>query len=328
MTEYEENMTEGEYERKLENEHGDFLRKVANNDVYKLVSDPVNLSRFRHQLELFCENIKAHNEELTQLKNDYDSNEELQKAWQDALDSPDGPLYYHAIDCESGLGCLKDYEDYVWHNPFWGPPTKTADFLCYLTSPPARVRLAHRVGREYCCPADFSREPDDREKLMCSYALLTAIHDSQITEKRIFTSDPNIKLIWCEKYNWIDRLWENCNAVSKFSEDDLKNIRVWIERALFDVKRDLSGKSTPREAGQDNQEENPVQNLAEEIPEERKSPPMSIKRMAECWGGDMTPKKLSGMIKSGRVKTEKFNRQTYIFDTKDLSPEAKRKIKR
>ena len=64
------------------------------------------------------------------------------------------------------------------------------------------------------------------------------------------------------------------------------------------------------------------------IPPERQSPPVSIQRMANCWGGDMTAKKLSGMIRSGRVKAKKLNRQTFIFDTKYLSPETIKQIKK
>ena len=65
----------------------------------------------------------------------------------------------------------------------------------------------------------------------------------------------------------------------------------------------------------------------ETIPAERRTAPTSLTRMAEAWGGDMTPKKLRGLIGSGRIKTIELNRQSYIFD-KDLLPkEAIEKLK-
>ncbi|TKJ32884.1 MAG: hypothetical protein CEE38_21935 [Planctomycetes bacterium B3_Pla] len=62
------------------------------------------------------------------------------------------------------------------------------------------------------------------------------------------------------------------------------------------------------------------------IPLEYQSAPMSQKTLARQWGGDMTAKKLSGLMKSGRVRSEKLNRQTYIFDTRDLPKRATKEI--
>lgn len=57
---------------------------------------------------------------------------------------------------------------------------------------------------------------------------------------------------------------------------------------------------------------------ANNIPPEHRSAPLSLKRMAELYGGDMTTKKLRAMIDNGRVHVEKINRQTFIFDMRDL----------
>lgn len=54
------------------------------------------------------------------------------------------------------------------------------------------------------------------------------------------------------------------------------------------------------------------------IPPEYRSAPLSLKRMAELWGGDMTAKKLRTMIDNGQMPVEKINRQTFVFDTRNL----------
>jgi hypothetical protein len=65
-----------------------------------------------------------------------------------------------------------------------------------------------------------------------------------------------------------------------------------------------------------------------EIPQERKSPPLSLSRMAEYWGGEMTATKLKSLIARGNIKAIQLNRQTYIFDTEHLPATAIVKIKR
>lgn len=55
--------------------------------------------------------------------------------------------------------------------------------------------------------------------------------------------------------------------------------------------------------------------VSEEIPSERRSPPVSLTRLVECWGGDMTRKKLRKAIDLGTVRAVKITRQTYVFDT-------------
>lgn len=43
------------------------------------------------------------------------------------------------------------------------------------------------------------------------------------------------------------------------------------------------------------------------------SPPLSKKAAVAYWGGDMTVKKLTGLMKSGRIQFHELNRQTFIF---------------
>ena len=69
--------------------------------------------------------------------------------------------------------------------------------------------------------------------------------------------------------------------------------------------------STTRESRED-------VSASQEIPPEYRSAPLSLKRMAELWGGDMTAKKLRAMIDNHRIRVEKINRQTFVFDTRDL----------
>lgn len=57
---------------------------------------------------------------------------------------------------------------------------------------------------------------------------------------------------------------------------------------------------------------------ASKIPPKHRSAPLSLKRMAALHGGDMTARKLKAMIKNGRFRVETINRQTFVFDTRDL----------
>lgn len=70
-----------------------------------------------------------------------------------------------------------------------------------------------------------------------------------------------------------------------------------------------------------------LNNSLSKIPPENRTAPVSLKRMAECWGGDMTPKKLKGLIKSGLVTAAEMNRQTYVFDATLLPESAVKAIK-
>jgi hypothetical protein len=67
---------------------------------------------------------------------------------------------------------------------------------------------------------------------------------------------------------------------------------------------------------------------SDEIPAARKSAPLSLTRMAQCWGGDMTAKKVRAMIDKGRLSVMPINRQTYVFDTKYLPTHVIDKVKR
>jgi len=72
----------------------------------------------------------------------------------------------------------------------------------------------------------------------------------------------------------------------------------------------------------------PAGSLAQEIPTDRRSSPLSLTRMAQYWGGEITVKKLRSMIKLGRLKVIQINRQTFIFDTQYLPTEVINKVKR
>ncbi len=48
------------------------------------------------------------------------------------------------------------------------------------------------------------------------------------------------------------------------------------------------------------------------------SSPLSKKAAAAYWGGDMTVKKLTGLMESGQIRFYKLNRQTFIFCRDDV----------
>ena len=65
-----------------------------------------------------------------------------------------------------------------------------------------------------------------------------------------------------------------------------------------------------------------------DIPPERKSTPLSLTRMAQYWGGDITAKKIRSMINSGTLKVIELNRQSFIFETKLLPEHVIKKLKK
>lgn len=258
-------------EEKLEQEHKDFLRQVAN-EVYGLVRDQANMARFRSQVKLFCEKNEEHQKELEQIKKDYEANPELQKAWQKAIDSsrtdedeiPDIVMDVE-IDKVVNLG---GFEDYVWHDGFWGPPTKTADLWKFLTPPPDRDFPPEWAYWGFV----LSKQPDDDEILICYYALLAAIYDGQLPDKRIYI-DGIYKGTWSLRNHWMGKLWQKCqyayrhpetNEKAYWNDEAKKYIRDWISRALGDVKAELAG--TQKE--QKSQNNGLIATLSEQITEE------------------------------------------------------------
>lgn len=56
------------------------------------------------------------------------------------------------------------------------------------------------------------------------------------------------------------------------------------------------------------------------------SAPHSLKEIAQAWGGNMTPRKLSGLIKSGKIPARRITRQSYEVSLDVLSSSAKKKL--
>jgi hypothetical protein len=54
------------------------------------------------------------------------------------------------------------------------------------------------------------------------------------------------------------------------------------------------------------------------IPFANPSAPLSKKNTADAWGGDMTVKKLSKLMNSGKVKFVKLTRETFVFCRDDI----------
>ncbi|MHC4068755.1 MAG: hypothetical protein ACYSR8_04145 [Planctomycetota bacterium] len=113
-----------------------------------------------------------------------------------------------------------------------------------------------------------------------------------------------------------------CCEGHKWGYSEVENL---IE-PLKDVANKLAGMFL-QEQMESEQETAPARESSEEIPPERKSAPLSLSRMAQYWGGEMTSKKLRAMIESGSLKVIKINRQTFIFDTEYLPAEVIRKVK-
>ncbi len=68
--------------------------------------------------------------------------------------------------------------------------------------------------------------------------------------------------------------------------------------------------------------------IEKEIPCEQRTPPLSLSRMAQYWGGDMTAKKVRSMVDKGLLRVIQINRQTYIFDTSLLPKHVLEKVRK
>ncbi len=64
----------------------------------------------------------------------------------------------------------------------------------------------------------------------------------------------------------------------------------------------------------------------QDIPPERRSTPLTITRMAQYWGGDVTYKKIRAMMNNGKLKFIEMGRQSFIFDTKYLPKHVIEKV--
>lgn len=82
-----------------------------------------------------------------------------------------------------------------------------------------------------------------------------------------------------------------------------------------------------RETGLQITQDSQYKKKSQKIPKNHRSSPVTLKRMSECIGGDMTPKKLRVMINNRTIRVMQMNRQTFIFDTRDWSDEAVKKLK-
>ncbi|MHC4354780.1 MAG: hypothetical protein ACYS0H_18920 [Planctomycetota bacterium] len=248
-------------EEAIEQEHRDFLREIANK-VYGLVRDPVTMARFRSQLRLFCEKNEEHQKEVERLRRASLTDSKLQsaikklekkiwgKTWEEMTEEERNGV--HPLESDSRANKLEGFEHYVSHAhledydggrsycQFWGPAAKTASLCEFLESPETREWGSFPNYWSF----EFSREPDDDEKLICCYALLANIHDMQILEKPIFTAKI-YNGAWRLRNKWKGMLWESCtgedwNAIPSLRIDGLRKIRAWVQRALSDVKADLA----------------------------------------------------------------------------------------
>jgi len=234
-----------------EQEHRDFLRKIAN-EVYELLRDPTNMARFRSQVNLFCEKNEAYQVEVQQLREASKADSKLQAALNRLEKKKWGKLWNEMTEDERAVihpdeyyeGPPEGYKEFVHHGDFWGPPTKTVNLLFYLSTP---------IDREYL---DYEKQWDtwrlealkssNDEKIISCYALLTAIHDQEIPEKPIYINKV-YNGSWHLRDEWIQKLSFNCRNNRYPSEQDPeevegeKDMQAWIARAFDDVKADLAG---------------------------------------------------------------------------------------
>jgi len=218
-------------------EHRDFLRQTAM-AVFELVLMPNNMTYFRKQVEAFSRKNEEHQKELQEIKKDYEANSELQEAAKKLDDQiKNAPVNENGLsdlemdfDNTHGWGMLENFKDYIYYDgDFWGPSAQTIDLVTFLVTPPSSWMF------------DLPKMPNDAEKLICSYTLLSAIHDKYIKEKPIFFDE-----LYYNQYpqHWVVKIEQRCdcfNAISGGFFDSVKDTQAWIKRALEEIKADLAG---------------------------------------------------------------------------------------
>ena len=238
-----------------EQEHRDFLRKIAN-EVYEFLRDPTKMARFRSQVNLFCEKNEAYQVEVQQLREASKADSEAQAAvkklekekWGKTLDemTEDEIAEIWPYEYPSSKGLPEEYKDYVYHFGsgfgFWGPPTKTVNLWFYLSTPIERAYLD--MEKQWDTWRLEALKSSNDEKIISCYALLTAIHDHEIPEKPIYINKV-YNGSWHLRDEWIDKLTLKCRGEiypwEQDSHEGGKDMRTWIARAFDDVKADLTG---------------------------------------------------------------------------------------
>ncbi len=230
-------------QRGIHQQHTDFLRKVAQ-EVSELVLTPKNMSYFHKQVEAFSRKVEEHQQELDKIKKDYDANCELREAVK-KLDEQikkapvDEDLGISDIEMDlhfaRGWGMLENFKEYInYEGGFWGLPAQTGDLVYYLQHSGALDPRDHRIM------------PTEIEKLLCSYTLLSAIHDKQVKEKPIFFDGPDVVYYNAHpQQHWVVKIYtkfECFNSIYGGWFDAVKDTQAWIERAINDVKADLGAK--------------------------------------------------------------------------------------
>lgn len=228
-------------QQKFAEEHKDFLRKIAM-EVFALVLTPDKRAYFRKQVEAFSHKVEDHQKELEKIKKDYEANSKLQEAARKLNEQIENTPVIEELGCSdlqidldmtNGWGMLESFKDYVYYaGGFWGPQTEKVNLVHYLSHFPN-----FHLG-------DFEKIPNEAEKLICSYTLLTTIHDKYIKEKPIFFDKPDYLYYNSNPQHWVVTIEQRCdcfNAISGGFFDSVKDTQAWIKRALEEIKADLAG---------------------------------------------------------------------------------------
>jgi len=160
------------------------------------------------------------------------------------------------------------------------------------------------------------------EILKADYVLLTVLHDNALKDTRHF--NPINTDIWPQDEVWADNLWQLMTEERSGWKPEFLSIE--LNDALEKVKADLD--KEPAETGQKDKlvKASAKKESMGEIPPESRTSPLSLTRMAQYWGGDMTAKKIRALIRSGRLKAIELNRQSFVFDTEYLPKKVIEKV--
>ena len=101
-----------------------------------------------------------------------------------------------------------------------------------------------------------------------------------------------------------------------------------LEQVIHGQSDQANGYKAPQQSEKIATDIPPMEQEASGIPPNHQTPPVTLKQVAEAIGGDVTRHKLRKMIDIGAYHAIQINRQTWIFDTRQLAERIVERLRR
>lgn len=206
------------------------------------------------------------------------------------------------------MGKSKDKKEDQGLPWYVGDPDPTAEVVEEIVN---RFHTYAMLGQRKLDSADKEEKRIADTFLKCERVIMEYFHDKA---RQIDTAEA--RDIAAKAMDLVDEFYGWFRPRGQFTKEDwepyMKLFIRWkkVMRRFYMLIETKSGKSPSKSI--DIQEDIPGKN--------RTSPPMSQTELAELWGGSMTQKTISSMIKSHALRAIPMSRQTFIFDKSQLPP--------